>query len=104
MTNSNSRTLSTHRCYLCTVTYVVLKPFDYSSDDEDEEQVEDHPESTADGEEPIVKTEEGEEKPTKRKAPRHSAPLELKIYETAELAQFNKRNLVADVALLDGMH
>ena len=55
--------------------------------------------------EPVVKTEEGDEPASSKKARRgHKAPSnELHIYSAAELSRLNQRELLADVQLLDGL-
>ncbi|KAF8844243.1 RecF/RecN/SMC protein [Paxillus ammoniavirescens] len=75
---------------------------DEDEDEDDEGEGEEAEAGDGDGEpsEPRVKSESGEPAPPK-KARQRQPPNELHIYSVEELAQFKKRNLVADSELLD---
>ena len=67
-------------------------------EDEDEEDDEDH-EGDGDGEKPHA----GEQNPVKSEsAEEQKSENGLKVYQEEELARFKRRELVADVELLDG--
>lgn len=83
----------------------------FSSDDEDEDEaaevspadpeVDDADDAPNDAQIP-VKAEEGKEDKRKGKARARTPSHVLHTYSVAELSQFNKKNLQANVALLEG--
>ena len=79
----------------------------YSSDDEDEDEAAEtspaDPEvDDADSAPNPFKAEEGQEDKRKGKARARTPSHVLHTYSVAELSQFNKKNLQANVALLEG--
>jgi structural maintenance of chromosome 4 len=69
----------------------------YFSDDEEEEDSGNQPAQSGD---PVVKSEPGEDGASKPKPSSNSS--ELHIYSEDELRRFRKKEMMADVELLDG--
>jgi structural maintenance of chromosome 4 len=68
-------------------------------EDDDEEDDEDH-----DGDSDSKKPDAGEQNPVKpESAEEQKSENGLKVYQDEELARFKRRELVADVELLDGL-